>query len=285
MRLEDFFDLRIATLAPGEAPPPDAHLLRIEDPDERDVPRWEEQGWFHKPCSVTYALETPPTLEAYIERAFKAGARGKPRALLREVPRRYRLEIRDGADGVEEFSALYRRAIVSRSRGKDRLGERAGGFGPDWRGFYLFEGTRLAAGVLVRALRRRLSVSYGAVDADHRELDLEHFLIMQAIARAAAEGFPFVSLGRDTNRYGHHLPLGLPAYKLRLGFTPSAYAPAGRELLRVRRFDVFEKGLFFYSYRGGALEGNLFARGEADPRPYERPSAPRVRTFRIDDGA
>jgi len=285
MRLEDFFDLRIATLAPDEAPPPDAHLLRIENPDAAEIARRVAEGWFYKPCSVTYALETPPTLDAYIERAFRAGSRGKPRALLREVPRRYRLKIERGGDGGDAFYALYRRAIVARFRGKDRLGERAGGFGPDWRGFYLFDGETLAAGVLVHAMRRRLSVSYGAVDPARRELDLEHYLIMQVIARAAEEGFPLVSLGRDTNRYGHHLPLGLPAYKLRLGFTPSPYEPAGRELASVRNFDVFEKGLFFYAYRGDGLEGCLFTRSEADPRPYARPNAPPVRTFRIGAGA
>jgi hypothetical protein len=85
----------------------------------------------------------------------------------------------------------------------------------------------------------------------------------------------------DTNRYGHHLPLGLPAYKLRIGFAPVPCEPAGRELVRVQRFDRFEKGLFFYSFDGGGLRGNLFTRGEPDLRPFRHHTAPEIRTHRI----
>jgi hypothetical protein len=123
-------------------------------------------------------------------------------------------------------------------------------------------------------MRDHLSVAYGAFDPAHRDLDLEHFLIMQAIDRCAQRRVPALSLGMDTNRYGHHLPFGLPAYKLRIGFTPLAWEPAGRELVKFQRFDLFEKGLFFYSYEGRGIVGNLFTRG-SPLRPFRLTTTPR----------
>lgn len=283
MRRENFFDLAIATLEPGEPPPPDAHLARVEDPPPGEAARRGE-GWFYKPCAVTYVMETPASLQDYIARLFRAGTRNKPRKLLREVPRRYRLEVSPGLARHGEFVALYRRTIASRPRGRDRLAE-AGPLDPrEWMSFQLSDGPRLAAGLLVHRSRRHLSVGYGAFDPAHRRLDLEHYLIMQVLERASLEGAAFVSLGMDTNRYGHHLPLGLPAYKLRLGFTPRAYEPAGRELLWVRSFAPFEDGLFFYAYEGPGLAGHLFARGEPDVRPFLHHNAPPLRLHRIPEG-
>jgi hypothetical protein len=280
MRREDFFDLRIATLEPGEPAPPDAHLARVEDPPPDEAARRGED-WFHKPCAVTYVLETPPSLEDYVARHFRAGTRNKPRKLLREVPRRYRFDVLPGLARHEEFVELYRRTIAARPRGRDRLAE-AGPLDPrEWLSFRLSDGPRLAAALLVHRSRRHLSVGYGAFDPADRALDLEHFLIMQVLARAAEEGAAFVSLGMDTNRYGHHLPLGLPAYKLRLGFVPLPYEPAGRELLRVQSFAPFDDGLFFWAYEGAGLAGHLFVRGEPDVRPLLHHNAPPLRVHRI----
>lgn len=281
MRLDEFFDLRIATLHPGEEPPPDAHLARVEEPGRREVERRVGEGWFHKPCYVTYVIDVPATLEDYIERSFHSGTRNKPRKLLREVPKRYRLEIDEEGRSLEEFKALYRRIIVGRPRGRDRVGEHEDGFGPGWIGFHLRDGGAMVAGVLVHALRYHLSVAYGAFDPEHRKLDLEHFLIMQAMQRCMDRRVKSLSLGMDTNRYGHHLPLGLAAYKLRIGFTPFPWEPAGHEVMKILSFDKFEGGLFFYSYEGRGLVGNLFSRGEPDLRPYEHHNAPPVRAQRI----
>lgn len=276
MRREDFFDLRIATLEPGDPAPADAHWVRLENPSPAEVARRGE-GWFYKPCAVTYVIETPPSLEDYIARFFRAGTRNKPRKVLREVPRRYRLDIAPGLARHAEFTELYRRTIASRPRGRDRLAE-AGPLDPrEWMSFQLFDGSRLVAGLLVHRSRRHLSVGYGAFDPAHRALDLEHYLIMKVLERAALEGASAVSLGMDTNRYGHHLPLGLPAYKLRLGFTPRAYEPAGRELVRLQNFEPFPEGLFFYAYEGRNLAGHLFCRGPRDPRPFLHPTAPPLR--------
>ena len=281
MRLEEFFDLRIATLQPREAPPEGVHLARVEEPSRREIEERLAQGWFHKPCYVTYVIDVPESLEAYIERSFHSGTRNKPRKLLREVPKRYRLEVEDDGRSVEEFKSLYRKTIVGRPRGRDRVGEHEQGFGPGWIGFYLRDGGAMVAGILVHALRHHLSVAYGAFDPAHRKLDLEHFLIMQAMRRCMELRVATLSLGMDTNRYGHHLPLGLAAYKLRIGFTPLPWEPSGREVMRVLSFDVFENGLFFYSYEGRGLVGNLFTRGEADLHPYEHHNAPPVRAHRI----
>lgn len=281
MEREEFFDLRIATLLPHEEPPSDVHWARIEEPGRREIQERVLSGWFYKPCYVTYLLEVPPSLDGYIERSFRSGTRNKPRKLLREVPLRYRLEIDPGARGIGEFTALYRRTIVARPRGRDRVSEHRDGFGPDWMGFYLYDQARMVAGILVHATRQHRSVAYGAFDPECRDLDLEHFLIMQAIQECARDGVPILSLGMDTNRYGHHLPLGLPAYKLRIGFTPLPYEPAGRELVKVQAFNLFEEGLFFYSYRGRGIVGNLFTRGEPDLRPFGHHNAPPILTHRI----
>jgi hypothetical protein len=281
MRVEEFFDLRIAVLEPGEDPPPDAHLARIEEPAARDVERLVGENWFYKPRGVTYVLETPASLEAYIERAFRAGSRGAPRRLLREVPRRFRFEVGEAGSGVEAFLELYRRTIAARPLGLDRIAQRGHRFGPGWRGLYLFDGRRLAAGVMVRRLRDRLSAAYGAFDPTDSAHDLEHFLLMQALRLCIEERIPRLSLGRDTNLYGHHLPLGLPAYKLRLGFRPLPYEPAGRELLKVLDLAPFRGGLFFYAFGPNGLEGSLFGAESLDPRPFAHRGAPPVRARRI----
>lgn len=284
MDREVFFDLSIATLVPGEPAPADADVVRILEPSRRGIRMPEAEGWFYKPCYVTYVLRVPESLEAYIQDHFRAGTRNKPRRLLREVPLRYRFSIEGGPRGVEAFRELYQRTIVARPRGRDRIGEHEEGFGAGWTGFYLFDRRALVAGILVHEMPDHLSVAYGAFDPDHRELDVEHFLIMQAIDRCAQRRIPALSLGMDTNRYGHHLPVGLPAYKLRIGFTPLAWEPAGRELMKIQRFDRFEKGLFFYSYEGSGIVGNLFTREEPDLRPFRHHNAPRIRTFRIGAG-
>jgi hypothetical protein len=285
MHLEEFFDLKIATVSPGEAPPPEAHVARVLEPTRREIEARAADGWVYKPCYVTYVLRVPPSLADYIQDSFRAGTRNKPRRLLDQVPRRYRLAVDALGSGtrkaVDEFKELYRRTIVARARGRDRVGEHEDGFGPGWVGFFLYDGAALAAGILVHELRDHLSVAYGAFDPAHRELDLEHFLIMQAIERCTRRGVPALSLGMDTNRYGHHLPLGLPAYKLRIGFTPLPWEPAGRELVKFQRFDLFEKGLFYYSYEGRGIVGNLFTREEPDLRPFRHHNAPEIRSFRI----
>ena len=281
MLREEFFDLRIATVGPGEPPPADAHLARVLEPSRREIDARISAGWFFKPCYVTYVLRVPESLDAYIQSSFRSGTRNKPRRLLRDVPSRYRLDVQPGGRGVEAFRDLYRRTIVARPRGRDRVGEHDEGFGDGWVGFYLFDGAALVAGILVHELRDHLSVAYGAFDPAHRELDLEHYLIMQAIDRCVKKRVPALSLGMDTNRYGHHLPIGLPAYKLRIGFTPLPWEPAGREVATFQSFELFEKGLFFYSYEGRGIVGNLFTREEPDLRPFHHHNAPPIRTHRI----
>lgn len=275
-RLESFFDLRIATLHPGEEPPGGVDLVRIEEPTRRDVAALTPEGWYYKPCYVTYVLPLSPSVESYIGDSFRAGTRNKPRKLLREVPRRYRLALDEGVRARDAFRALYGRTIVARPRGRDRLGEHEEDFDTSWVGFYLYDGSAMVAGVLCHETRGHLSVAYGAFDPDHHALDLEHFLIMQAMGRSIERGLRMMSLGMDTNRYGHHLSLRLPAYKLRIGFMPLAHEPAGRELVKVQRFDAFEEGLFFYAYDGRGLVAHLFARGEPDLRPYRHHTAPRI---------
>ncbi len=281
MKLEDFFDLRIATVAWGEAAPPDADWVRVLDPARAVIRAGRAAGWNYKPCYVMYVLPTPVSVEAYIEGSFRSGTRNKPRKLLREVPKRYALSVEHGDSGLEAFKDLYRRTIVARPRGRDRVAEHEEGFDREWRGFYLREKDSLVAGILVHDSGDHLSVGYGAFDPAHRALDLEHYLIMQVIDLAARRRAAWVSLGMDTNRYGHHLPLGLPAYKLRIGFTPVPCEPAGRELLMLQGFDRFESGLFFYTYAARGLEGNLFTRGEPDLRPFAHHNAPPLRVHRI----
>jgi len=284
MHREEFFDLSIATVSPGEDPPPDAHVARVLEPTRREIEARAGGGWYYKPCYVTYVLRVPPSLDDYIQESFRSGTRNKPRRLLRDVPARYRLAVEPlgrAGPAVEEFKELYRRTIVARPRGRDRVGEHEEGFGAGWVGFFLRDGAALVAGILVHELRDHLSVAYGAFDPAHRDLDLEHYLIMQAIERCARRRVPALSLGMDTNRYGHHLPMGLPAYKLRIGFTPLPWEPAGRELVKFQRFDLFEKGLFFYSYEGRGIVGNLFTREEPDLRPFRHHNAPEIRTHRI----
>src|SRR5678809_1566379 len=93
MRREDFFDLAIATVGPGEAPPADADVARVLEPSRREVAARAAEGWFYKPCYVTYLLRIPESLDAYIQGSFRAGTRNKPRRLLRDVPSRYRLAV------------------------------------------------------------------------------------------------------------------------------------------------------------------------------------------------
>ncbi len=282
MRVEDFFDLRIATLVPGEDVPQDCDIARIEEPDARTIERLCGEGWFYRPQWVTYAIAVPKSLDAYIEEAFESRARNKPRKLLRDVPKRYRFSV-DPIDRVPEaFAALYRRTVVERPRGKDRLGEHDGGWGPEWSGYFLWDGDALVAGVLAHCFSRHLSVGYGAFDPEHRRrLDLEHFLLMQVLQRSIDLRMRTMSLGIDTNRYGHHLALGVAAYKLRVGFRPAAYEPGGRDLTLVRRFNAFAEGLFFYAYERRELIGHYFGREGADTRPFRHHVAPPLRFHAI----
>jgi hypothetical protein len=274
VRIEEFLDLRIATVEAGEPAPDDVDIARVLDPGPEEVAR-RGAGWFHKPRHVTWRVDAPPTLDAHLAR-FGRDARRKIRRVLRETPRRFRFEVdRDGRRAAE-FAELYRRVVAGRPRGIDRLAaSRPGGA---WIGFHLFDGGALVAGLLARRFRGHLSAAFGAFSPELRRHELEHFLILQALRAAIELGKPAMSLGRDTNLYGHHLSLRLPAYKLRIGFRPAPDEAGGRELLRIARMDRFERGAFFYSFDegGGGLRGELFGAG-LDPRPFERPDAPPVR--------
>lgn len=270
--MESFFDLRIATISEDEPPPADAHLVRIRNPRHR------REGWYYKPCYVTYVLKVPGSIEEYIETSFPSHARKGPRKVLREVPKRYTLVVEPARHRFKEFEALYEHTVVARPRGKDRLAEHDEGFERGWLGFYLLDRDTMVAGVLVHRMTQHLSVAYGAFDPEHRrKLDLEHFLLMQVLQRCIDEGARLMSLGMDTNRYGHHLSLHLPVYKLRLGFSPVAYEPAGRELMKVQSLDPFEHGLFFYAYGESDLVGQFVCRAQPDLRPFQHRTTPPLR--------
>src|SRR5256885_1341267 len=123
MQLEEFFDLTIATVGPGEAAPADAHVARVLEPTRRGIEARAGGGGVYKPCYATYVLRVPASLEDYIQQSFRSGTRNKPRKLLRDVPARYRLAAETGGRGIDAFKDLYRRTIVARPRGRDRVGE------------------------------------------------------------------------------------------------------------------------------------------------------------------
>jgi hypothetical protein len=281
MRIEEFFDLRIATVERGEVAPAGAHLVRIENPSRAAAARLEKAGWFYKPSFVSYVLQVPVSLDRYIESAFASPARSKPRRLLRDVPGRYRLRAERDGRSLDQFVELYRRTIVSRARGRDRLAEHGELRRDRWLGLYLFDGARMVAGILAHGMGGHLSVAYGAFDPEHRRFDLEHFLLMQALQASIDRGCEWMSLGMDTNRYGHHLSLRLPPYKLRIGFTPVAYEPAGREAIRIASLEPFEEGLFFYGYRGEGLVGHYISRSDPDLRPFRHRTSPPILAHRI----
>ncbi len=266
--LESFLDLCIATVEPGEAPPPGAHLLRSV------IPPAPGERWHHAPAQVTYRVPVRPTIDAHLEAAFDGAGRREARRLLRRVPERFRYELDPRVEGFERFRELYRRSLLSRPRGIDRMGER-GGLEGRWAGLWLLDGEHLAAGVLLQRVGRHYSVSYGAFDRERSAgLDLEHYLILKALEISAAAGFRELSLGVDTNRYGHHLAIGLPAYKWRLGFRAEPYPPGGEHWIRPVSLDPFKGGFFFYAFGPEGLEGRLYPKPGLDPRPWRHAAAP-----------
>ena len=48
-------------------------------------------------------------------------------------------------EGMKAFVDLYRRTIVAKPRGRDRVSEHAEGFGEGWSGFHLYDGAALVA--------------------------------------------------------------------------------------------------------------------------------------------
>ncbi len=47
--IEAFFELKIAPLAPGEAPPAGVRWVSVLDPTPKEAARWVSEGWFLKP--------------------------------------------------------------------------------------------------------------------------------------------------------------------------------------------------------------------------------------------
>ncbi len=275
--IERIFDLTIATVSPGEPAPPEAHLVRMDNPPLPVVESCTREGWYYKSRYVMYVLPVPQSLELYLEAFFRSGSRWHVKRLLREVPKRYRLHVDEEARWEPQFRALYQRTIVGKPRGIDRLGEHEHDFTEDFVGYYLFDGEEMVAGVLAHRMLRHLSVAYGAFDPEHRRhLDLEHFLIIQVLERSIAERNRYLSLGIDTNRYGHHLSLGIAPYKMRLGFTPCPYESGGWELMRIQSWEPFASGLFFYSWEDGRLVGNLFHRDRESARRFAYRTAPPI---------
>lgn len=256
--VEEFFELRIATVAPDETPPAGAHMARCESP--RD-------GWFEIPAKVRYVAPVPRSLDAAL-------ASRRVRANFRRVQARFALVVDDTGDRFAHFRELYLRTVVARPRGVDRLGPRESLDGR-WTGLHLYDRDRLAGGILLQRVGRHYSVSYGAFDPGRSaKLDLEHALILHAMQRSIDAGFRTMSLGVDTNRYGHHLSLGLPAYKWRIGFRAEPYPPGGREFIKPLRLDPFDRGLFFYAFGDDGLAGHLFPRGPQRAADWRHALAP-----------
>lgn len=260
--IEEFFDLRIS-----DRPAPDADLVRIENPDPDPVAELTRQGWFYKPSWVTYALRVPRSMDEHLA-SFAPKHRRNVRRLLRGVPYRLSSEL-----DFRGFRELYLRTVVNRPRGKDRLAEVEDWDG--WSGLHLYDGDRMVAGILFEGS----SIGFGAFE--RTGFDLEHYLILQVLARAIDERSEFLTLGVDTNRYGHHLSLGIAPYKLRIGFTPLPYEFGGRELLRIQSFARFEEGLFFYAYGPRGFTGHLFARDAATLERFRHRTAPPIELHRI----
>jgi hypothetical protein len=278
MIVDTFLNLRTATLQHDETPPPEADWAVIPDPPADLVEVRKAEGWFHVPKAVTYRRRTPSSIDEYLA-AFRSHARRNIRTLMRKIHDRYELRRIQGVPHPD-FGPLYSRMIAALPLGVDRVAERGVLADRRWIGLYLFEGSTLAAGVLCRRFRHHLSVAYGAFDPDRRGLDLEHGLIIETMNLAVEIGKPEVSLGQDTNRYGHHLSLKLPAYKLRIGFAPRANERIQRLLIKPLRFDRFPDGLFFYGFGDDDLIGHLF-QSEPDPTPFQHPTAPRIESHPI----
>ncbi len=72
-------------------------------------------------------------------------------------------------------------------------------------------------------------------------------MILKLVEISVAEGRARIGYGTDTNLYGHHLSMGLLAYKLSLGFTPMP--KGGLELTKFVRWTSLPEPIAFYKSR------------------------------------
>jgi hypothetical protein len=113
MLREEFFDLMIATVGPGEPARPMPTWRQLE-PSRREIDaRAAGRVVLHR--YVTYVLRAE-SLDAYIQESFRSGTRNKPR-LLRDVPARTGWT----SGRAVEVPRPLRRRIVARPRGRDRV--------------------------------------------------------------------------------------------------------------------------------------------------------------------
>src|SRR5215468_792734 len=74
MHREAFFDLSIATVAPGEDPPADAHVVRILEPSRAEIAPRAAEGWFSSFSDFLRKVPVNVCNKRVIESLIKAGA-------------------------------------------------------------------------------------------------------------------------------------------------------------------------------------------------------------------
>lgn len=133
---------------------------------------------------------------------------------------------------------------------------------------------RVVGGVITRRYGDHYSINYAATDRNAGYRSLQFYLMQTMMQRSISEGLKTMSYGVDRNLYGHHLNVGLMQAKINSGFRPveqdKKEEQKKKELMKITKFDVFNKSVFFYTFgQNGQLESNVILTEETRGRVEE----------------
>ncbi|MFA7752717.1 GNAT family N-acetyltransferase [Streptomyces sp. NRRL B-2790] len=211
------------------ADPPDAHIVRVRNPDPTLREEFERAGFLLTPGWVNWIAPVRSSEEEYLA-GLVPGERKEIRRVRRMLERDgVTLHVTHGIDegDLERFLTLYDRQVERMPQGVNFLRRQLRQIRAEHdriiAGFALADGV-MVAGCLgwIRRDGALLHLRFSATDTSGRLNGAVRGVYLKMFQAARERGCDWISLGNDPALYGHTVQPGLFVFKSRLGFTPVA---------------------------------------------------------------
>lgn len=275
MKIEQFFDLRIGILT-GEDTldtvlaaerSAEVDVLKVLDPSADRTAELCDRGYYVRTQWVEYAREIQSSSLSsgdhdFLVRASSARRRESKRAAAacQSLQRNGEIELvvdrGRRLDYMSSFVDMHTRVMAGKPRGNLALKARLAQLGSLEAlaaqfplSVYILVRGEMQAGLVAYDLEDRYSIGFCACAPELRARigGIQLLLILKLVELSLTEGRARIGYGTDTNLYGHHLSMGLLAYKLSLGFR--AMPRGSVELTKFVRWTSLPPPIAFFQTR------------------------------------
>lgn len=283
---------------------PDAHVVRVPEPDPATWPDLERQGFIVKPAEITWRAPVGSDEEEFLGRMGKRERRKVRGAIQATTKRAIDLTVRTPLDAatLEEFLALYEEHVARIRNGipfARKMQDQILAAAADYFAVCATDdtGALIGGGICAEDPETDMvRLRFTALAADERQGRLVRAIYMRACQEARDRGRSLFSLGTDFSLYGHICQPGLFTFKAKLGFTPvptQSIFPgeAADEADLFLRMDALADPSLVIAYADGHTDGDNGGRercalrmevltegGDVDLSAYRAPFLSEVRT-------